>query len=134
MNDHIIRASIESEPGGVSDEWCKRLKREAHLLTYHDKAVVEAVMYKTSRGTVTYCNLWVHGADGRFIGGRGQAGGHGAHKSAGALQEAIRNAGIRIVRNGKPAILGGGMDMRDALLGIARLMEPGASRFGYFEI
>lgn len=133
MKDWIIVAEKVAESRGIHEDWCSRLKKEVHLITLGDKPVVEAAFYKASRGTVTYCNLWVH-LPGPYIGGHGQEGGAGSHKAACALQEAIRNAGFSIIRNGRPAILGGGHDIRDALVALARLAYPGASRFGYFEL
>lgn len=52
-------------------------------------------MARSSRASVVYCSIWVHGA-GRYISGKGIAGGWGYHRMSAALESALGSAEIEL--------------------------------------
>lgn len=60
--------------------------------------VVDARFYRgrSSRASVVHCSIWIRTTDGRYLSGRGQAGGHGYHKESAAFCSAVASAGIKL--------------------------------------
>jgi hypothetical protein len=76
-----------------------------------------------------YCSLWLLG--GEYLSGGGKASGYGYHKTSAAVGQAIRSAGIELLReDGARADINGAGDdaIREALTGITYAMYPEAGQ------
>lgn len=52
-------------------------------------------MGRSASASTVYCSVWIHGKDGAYRSGRGNAGGYGYHKESAAMESALAAAGFR---------------------------------------
>lgn len=113
-----LRATISKEahenarmPNGKEQTGC------AEVVTVHKGEIINPItarffMGRSSGASVVYCCIWIRTASGRYLSGRGNAGGYGYHKASAALDDAIHSAGVSLYgypysgldRDGKPDI------------------------------
>jgi hypothetical protein len=84
-----------------------------------EMVTARAYMGRSAQASVVYVSVWIHGADGHFSSGSGNAGGGGYHKASAALAEALESAGVELSQH-----IGGMGDgaMREALTATARAL------------
>lgn len=130
-----MRAILPTEKHQNAKHLDKEIIKQYTAIALIDGAMREAVTCKlyTSRtadgASPVYCSLWTLG--GAYNSGRGKASGYGYHKPSAAVGDAIRSAGIELLRDdgSKADINGVGDDaIHDALTAITYAMYPDASQ------
>jgi hypothetical protein len=74
-------------------------------------------MGRSASASTVYCSAWIHGKDGSYYSGKGDAGGYGYHKESAALECALDAAGFEFAKGWGGS---GEQAMNEALLAVAR--------------